>query len=140
MAERRIKAFLIDFLIHFLFFLPVIVYAFYNFLQNLHHYPWQKVSFELKIVVIYSAATVLVLSYRNYKLGTSMGKKWAGVKVIDINSKKSPGLLKRIIRSYVNFLFFPVNAVFLWSDRSFGDMVVNCTLVYSEEMPEANVN
>ncbi len=128
MTRKRIKAYLIDLFVHLLIFLPTIIYfiwVFYDLRENKNFHSETSYGQFFYCYTILAFGTLLLKDFRN---GKSIGKKLAGIQIVNSRTTRVPNILKITLRNYINLLFIPVDVVFLWSDKSFGDMVMNTRL------------
>jgi uncharacterized RDD family membrane protein YckC len=128
MIKKRIKAYFIDLAIHLFMLVPALIFVvvtYYNFKRTHHKH---ELSMDYIIFYVYVLIALGLLLIKDGRQGRSFGKKKAGIMIIDKTTNRSPSFLKPVIRNYINLVFTPVDIVFLLSDRSFGDMVVNTTL------------
>lgn len=122
MTKKRIKAYIIDLIIHSLIFAPVLIFLAFT---RSHKHTLDYLAF---IFYFYSLIALGFLLLKDVINGQSFGKKFARIKIIDKRTGGTPSVFKIALRNYINLMFTPVDIIFLWTNRSFGDMIANTTI------------
>lgn len=127
--KRRLAAFLIDYLIFMPFYFTIMIFTSGDVFFESGGYLTAKMEMLQNLSLLF---ILVFFMSRDIIKGQSIGKRIAGIKVVD-NSKKSAAWWQLIFRN-LSVIIWPLEAVLLLMDKKrIGDKMANTTVVLLEK-------